>query len=104
LPILRRGNKETTMSLTRVLVPLVSIACCSVAFAQQPSPTDADQGQFAVIRPTHRLIAAERRTVRRSRTIPGVPERKSGNISPLKRELPKAVVQPPKTRRRDIPW
>jgi hypothetical protein len=104
LPIQPEANEEGTMSLARILVPLVSIACCGVGFARQPSPPDGDQAQFALIRPTHRLIAADQRTVRRTRTVPGVPERKSGNISPLKRELPKSVVQPPKTRRRAIPW
>ncbi|HEV7222199.1 MAG TPA: hypothetical protein VGN42_05815 [Pirellulales bacterium] len=102
------------MSLLRVLAPLVSLACCGVAFAQQPNSPDGNlpgrnlpedgQSQFALIRPTHRLIADDQRTVRRTRTASGVPQRKSGNIAPLKRDLPKAVVQPPKTRRRVLPW
>jgi hypothetical protein len=97
------------MSLLRILAPLVSLACCGVGFAQQPNLPDRNlpdsgQSQFALIRPTHRLIASDQRTVRRTRTVPGVPHRKSGNIAPLKRDLPKTVVQPPKTRRRVIPW
>ena len=107
------------MSLLRILAPLVSLACCGVGFAQQPNSADdnlpdhnlpdrnlpdSGQSQFALIRPTHRLIASDQRTIRRTRTAPGIPQRKSGNIAPLKRDLPKTVVQPPKTRRRVIPW
>jgi hypothetical protein len=74
-----------------------------VAWSQQPSAPDAG-AQFAYIRPTYRLTGENSRTVRPAKPASGAALKKSGNISPLRRELPKSIAHPPKTRRREIPW
>ena len=92
------------MSLTRLLVLAAVLSCAKAAFSQQPAR--ASSVQFAYIRPTYELREQQDRTIRPSneRTSAVAAKRKSGNISPLTRELPPAVAQPPKTRRRQILW
>jgi len=80
----------------------VILWAAQVVWSQQPAP--AAKAQFAYIRPTYRLTGQKNRTVRPPRESTAAAMRKSGNISPLKRELPQSVAQPPKTRRRQIPW
>lgn len=74
------------------------------AWSQQPLPTPATSAQFAYIRPTYRLTGEKNRTTRPAKPAPGVALKKTGNIPPLRRELPKTVAHPPKTRRRQISW
>ena len=92
------------ISLTRLMLPAAILCCAEVAFSQQPA--QAANAQFAYIRPTYGLRERQDRTVRPSqeRKSADGANRKSGNISPLKRELPPAVAQPPKTRRRQMLW
>lgn len=91
------------MSLTRLITIAAILLAAEVAWSQQPSAPTAG-AQFAFIRPTYRLAAENSRTTRPAKPIPGAALKKSGNISPLRRELPKSIAHPPKTRRREIPW
>jgi hypothetical protein len=91
-------------SMTRLLGIVLVIAAANVVHAAASEPQSAGSKQYATIRPTHRLTKEDTRTSRKVKQVPGVPQRKSGNISPLRRELPQAVVLPPKTRRRAISW
>lgn len=88
---------------TRLITILAALLTAEVAWSQQPLAPTAG-AQFANIRPTYRLTGEKNRTARPAKPAPGVVLKKSGNISPLHRELPKAVAHPPKTRRREIPW
>ncbi len=98
-------HNEGPRTVPQVLaVMLLLAATVGDGAKESPEPQNAIRGQYATIRPTHRLTPGDTRTVRKTPVIPGVPARKSGNISPLRRELPQAVVQPPKTRRRSIGW
>ncbi len=90
--------------MTRLLGIMLLIAVADVVHAASSGPQSTASKQYATIRPTHRLTNEDTRTSRKTKQVPGVPQRKSGNISPLRRELPQAVVLPPKTRRRAIGW
>jgi len=91
------------MCLIRITAIAAILWTANSAWSQQPSAPDAG-AQFAYIRPTYRLTGESNRTVRPAKPASGAVLKKSGNISPLRRELPKAVAHPPKTRRREIPW
>lgn len=90
------------IGLTRLMLSAAILCGVNVAFSQPPAR--AVNAQFAYIRPTYGLREQADRAARPSQKSPHAAVRKSGNISPLKRELPPAIAQPPKTRRRPILW
>jgi len=92
------------MHLTRLTAIIAILWAAAPAWSQQSEPAGVHSAQFANIRPTYRLMAEKSRTARAARPAPGRTLKKSANISPLTRDLPKGVAQPPKSRRREIPW
>ena len=92
------------MFLIRLTVIAAILWAAEPGWSQQPAPLSAQSAQFAYIRPTYRLMGEKNRTARPAKPAPGVALKKSGNIAPLRRELPKTIAHPPKTRRREIPW
>ena len=92
------------MHLTRLTAIVAIVWAAEPAWSQPSEPAGTHSAQFANIRPTYRLMGEKSRTARAAKPAPGRTLKKSGNITPLTRDLPNAVARPPNTRRREIPW